>query len=136
MTAFVRARVRSQAVIRMSSNLLTVLVAIGNAPGRMDLADALEVAGFGVLEAADADAALAILGGQHDICLVVTDIDLPGSMDGVRLAAAVAHGWPSVKTIVASDGTVTHGLPEGSHMLQKPYGRNDVTKAVRTMLAG
>ena len=119
----------------MSSNLLTVLAVVDEAEVRMDLADALEMAGFAAFDAADSDAALVILAEGHDIRLVFMDADIPGSMDGLKLAAAVAHGWPSVKIIVAAGGPISHAVPEGSHLLQKPYGRNDVTKSVRALLA-
>src|SRR5689334_25139202 len=54
---------------------------------RMDAANIIEKAGFGVVEACNADEAIEILEGRDDISVVVTDVAMPGSMDGVRLAA-------------------------------------------------
>lgn len=56
----------------------------------------LQAAGFSVVEVGDADAAILILEARDDIHLVFTDIDMPGSMDGLKLAAAVRDRWPPV----------------------------------------
>jgi CheY-like chemotaxis protein len=117
-----------------TSGSLTALVVVDDSLVRLDLADALDGAGFAVLEAADGDAALAFLRHQPDIHLVFIDIDLRGLKNGLALAAAVAQGWPAIKILVASNEAVSHGLPEES-LMGKPYGRNDVTKAVRAILA-
>ena len=65
----------------------------------------LEDAGFSTLEAENADKAIKILETHPDICLVFTDVQMPGTMDGVKLAAAVRKRWPPVRLIVTS------GLP-------------------------
>ena len=54
----------------------------------------LEEAGFGALEAGSADEAIALLEARKDIRVVFTDINMPGSMDGLRLAHAIRHRWP------------------------------------------
>lgn len=118
----------------MSPILPTVLLVVDDFSVRLDLADGLEVAGFSVLEAADADAALAILGDRSEIRVLVTEIGIPGSMSGARLAAAAIQRRRSVKIIVMSGETVSPAVPEGSQLLQAPYGRTDVTKAVRSIL--
>ena len=77
---------------------------------------------FEVVEAASADEAIAVLEGRFDITVVFTDIQMPGSMDGLMLAAAVRDRWPPVK-IVATSGRVKRGpsdLPQGGRFLQKP----------------
>ena len=66
-------------------------------------------------EAASADEAIAILERRLDITVVFTDIQMPGSMDGIKLAAAVRDRWPPIK-IVAASGHVKLGagdLPQG-----------------------
>ena len=69
---------------------------------RMRAVDMVEDAGYTPLEAIDADEAVAILESRSDIALMCTDIQMPGSMDGLRLAHAVHERWPSIKIIVVS----------------------------------
>ena len=69
---------------------------------RMRAVDIVEDAGFTPIEAVNADEALAILESRSDIELLFTDIQMPGSMDGLRLAHAVHERWPSIKIILVS----------------------------------
>jgi len=69
---------------------------------RMRAADMVEDAGYAPVEAVDADGAVAILEARSDIALMMTDIQMPGSMDGLALAHAVHARWPSIKIIVVS----------------------------------
>ena len=82
-----------------------------------------EDAGFEVLEAADADEAIEILESRNDIRVVFTDIHMPGSMDGLKLAHAVRDRWPPIKIIVTSGREIPteHDIPEGGRFLPKPY---------------
>src|SRR6201985_1847277 len=73
---------------------------------RMNALEMIEEAGFEVVEAASADEAIAILERRLDITVVFTDIQMPGTMDGLKLAAAVRDRWPPIK-IVATSGHVT-----------------------------
>jgi CheY-like chemotaxis protein len=57
----------------------------------------VEEAGFVALHAASADEAVAILESRSDVALLLTDIDMPGSMDGLKLAHAVRNRWPPIK---------------------------------------
>jgi CheY-like chemotaxis protein len=95
---------------------------------RMDAADAIRDLGFDVIEAASADDAIAVLERTADIAVVFTDIQMPGSMDGLRLAAAVRDRWPPVAIIVTS-GQVRpheHDLPTKVPFLAKPYGSHQL----------
>jgi two-component system, response regulator PdtaR len=86
-------------------------------------AEAIRDAGFEVLEAADADAAIVILESRSHIRVVFTDIHMPGSMDGAKLAHAIKHRWPPVR-IIATSGRVaveTLDLPAGTIFFPKPY---------------
>jgi two-component system, response regulator PdtaR len=96
------------------------------------LGQILKEAGFQVVAAANADEAIAILERRNDIRIVITDINMPGSMDGVKLAAAVRHRWPPIKIIVATGRTPPHmdELPAGSQFLPKPYARDKVLAAI------
>jgi CheY-like chemotaxis protein len=69
---------------------------------RMRAVDIVEDAGFTPIEAVNADEALAILESRSDIDLLFTDIQMPGSMDGLKLAHAVHQRWPSIKIILVS----------------------------------
>jgi two-component sensor histidine kinase len=69
---------------------------------RMRAVDMVEDAGYKAVEAINADAALAILESRSDIELLFTDIQMPGSMDGLKLAHAVHERWPAIKIILVS----------------------------------
>jgi CheY-like chemotaxis protein len=69
---------------------------------RMRAVDMVEDAGYTSLEAVDADEAVAILESRSDVALLLTDIQMPGSMDGLRLAHAVHQRWPRIKIILVS----------------------------------
>jgi CheY-like chemotaxis protein len=89
---------------------------------RMNAAEMIGDAGFNVVEAGNADEAIAILEARPDIRVVFTDIQMPGSMDGLKLAQFVRGRWPPIK-IVATSGFVNvanDALPEGSRFLPKP----------------
>jgi two-component system, response regulator PdtaR len=101
---------------------------------RMNAVDMIEEAGFRALEAPDADTAIRMLEGRNDIRLIFTDIDMPGSMDGLALAHAVANRWPPV-LIVATSGHFKVGetdLPLGGRFIPKPYRQHQLID----MLAG
>jgi CheY-like chemotaxis protein len=92
---------------------------------------------FDVIEAANADEAIAILEARSDITVVFTDIQMPGSMDGLRLAAAIRDRWPPTK-IIATSGRVTIGrddLPEGGRFLPKPYSPAQILNTLRELTA-
>jgi CheY-like chemotaxis protein len=97
----------------------------------------IEDAGFDVLEAVDADQAIEILEAGPDIHVIFTDIQIPGSMDGLKLAHAVRGPWPPIK-IIATSGHVnlrTDDLPEGGRFLPKPYGPEEVIGTLRELVA-
>ncbi|WP_264075930.1 response regulator [Rhodopseudomonas palustris] len=104
---------------------------------RMNAVDMIETAGFQVLEAGSADDAIAILEKRDDIRVVFTDIQIPGSMDGLKLARAVRGRWPPIK-IVATSGRVhvtADDLPDGGRFVPKPYTPEQITGLLREMLA-
>ena len=90
---------------------------------RMDAADMIRDLGFEVLEAANADQAIALLEGDLDISAVFSDVQMPGSMNGLALVAAIRDRWPPVALIVTS-GQVrppASALPSGARFVPKPY---------------
>jgi two-component system, response regulator PdtaR len=104
---------------------------------RMDAVDIVRSAGFDAVEASNADDAIAILEASPNIHVVFTDIQMPGSMDGLKLAKFVKDRWPPIK-IVATSGRVRisgDDLPEGGRFLPKPYSPAEVVKTLRDLLA-
>lgn len=104
---------------------------------RMDAVDMAERAGFHVFEAANADDAITILEAHPEIRLVFTDIEMPGSMDGLKLAQYISRRWPPIRLIVAS-GKVPRDkvdLPDGGLFFCKPYAHTEIATAMRTLLA-
>jgi CheY-like chemotaxis protein len=102
---------------------------------RLDSAETIEHAGFEVIQAANADEAIAILNARPDIHVVFTDIQMPGSMDGLRLARFVRNRWPPIK-IVATSGQVVASAgdsPAGSVFLPKPYRGAEVVATLREL---
>ena len=105
---------------------------------RMDAVDTIRSGGFDVVEAENADQAIIILEGRLDITVVFTDIQMPGSMDGLKLAAAIRGRWPPIK-IVATSGLLKiseDDLPSGSRFLPKPYNAPQLMAALRELTAG
>ena len=105
---------------------------------RLDAVDMIAAAGYEVLEAGNADEAIVILEAHRDITVIFTDIQMPGSMDGLKLARAVRGRWPPIK-IVATSGHVhvsETDLPEGGRFLPKPYSPKQVTGVLRELMSG
>lgn len=101
----------------------TVLVVDDELLLRMLAVDFIEEAGFEALEAETADMAIAMLEAHPEIKIVMTDVNMPGSMDGLRFAATVRRRWPPVEIIVVS-GYTNHTdlkLPERAVFFHKPY---------------
>jgi CheY-like chemotaxis protein len=94
-------------------------------------------AGLEPIAATTADEALAILRVRaDDVRLVFTDIQMPGSMDGLRLAHAVRKGWPPVALIVTSGRRQigTNDLPVGGRFIAKPYDATALSQVFREMV--
>lgn len=105
---------------------------------RLDAVDIIESAGFCVLQAGNADEAIRLLETRLDISVVFTDIDMPGSMDGLKLAAAIRGRWPPIK-IIATSGRFNirdEDLPAGGRFFPKPYIAAEVTAALVEMTSG
>lgn len=95
---------------------------------RMEAVDMFEDEGFRVYDAANADAALALMARHGDIGVLFTDVDMPGSMNGLDLAEYVATHWPAVRVIIASGviGIDKARLPEDCAVYPKPYPTNRI----------
>ncbi len=122
---------------RVAREQCVILVVEDELLVRLDALDMIVDAGFEVLEAANADEALRLLAERDDICLVFSDVDLPGSMDGIRLARAVAERWPPVRLILTSGHVPVSRdlLPEGGRFVPKPYRAEEIARTIREMVA-
>jgi CheY-like chemotaxis protein len=90
---------------------------------RMRAVDMVEDAGFTSVEAVDADEAVAILESRSDIALVYSDIQMPGSMDGLKLAHLVHRRWPLIRIILVSGQLklANSDIPADSRFFEKPF---------------
>jgi CheY-like chemotaxis protein len=115
---------------------IAILVVEDEALLRMSIAAELEDEGFQVFEASNATEAIEIIQKNSKIHALFTDIDMPGSMDGVRLAAFVRDRWPPIKIIVTSGHrTLDHrSLPVGGRFLSKPYKPAMVIASIRELV--
>ena len=102
---------------------------------RMGAVRIIENAGFEVIEVANADEAIRVLESRSDIRVIFTDIQMRGSMDGLKLAHAVRHRWPPIKIVVTSGHELTteQYLPEGGRFFRKPYDPIEVCETLREL---
>ena len=96
--------------------------------------DFVKAAGFVALNAENADEAVAILEARSDIALVLTDINMPGSMDGLKLAHAVRERWPPIKIIVVSSQAPKGALPKDSRFFVKPYHGEKMISEIHSLI--
>src|SRR4051794_17436448 len=111
---------------------MVILVAEDDTLINLMAVEELQRAEHEVISAYSADEAIETLESRDDIRLVFTDIDMPGSMDGLKLAAAVRDRWPPVHIIVTSgkhhpDQAL---MPAGALFLKKPYPAPRLLEAV------
>jgi CheY-like chemotaxis protein len=99
---------------------------------RMHAVRIVEDAGLIAIAAANADEAIRILHDRSDIRIVFTDIDMPGSMDGLKLAHAIRERWPPVELILTSGHVdVSYSdLPERGCFFAKPYDECGIKRAL------
>ncbi len=115
-----------------------ILVAEDEAFIRMFAADVLaDEGGYGVIEVRTADEALEILDKRHDVGVLFTDVDMPGSLNGFALARIVGMRWPGIGVLVTSGkGSPRPGdLPKEARFLPKPYSPSGLVSEVRSLLA-
>jgi two-component system, response regulator PdtaR len=118
------------------SDPIKVLVVEDEPLVRMNIVDQLSDEGFEVLEAGNADEAIALLEQTGGVRLIFTDIDMPGDMDGLKLAAAVADRWPPIRIIVTSGHRSVEitDIPDGSMFFSKPYRHQAIIESMRELL--
>jgi CheY-like chemotaxis protein len=113
-----------------------VLVVEDNPLILMSAVDLVEGAGFISVGAASADEAIAILEAPTDIRLVFTDVEMPRTIDGVKLAHYIRERWPPIHLIVASGRAILEEsqLPQGSRFFSKPYDDNTIVEEITRVL--
>src|SRR5882762_7116147 len=119
-----------------SAALRAILVVEDEMLLRMRAVDMVEDAGFTAVEAINADDALAVLESRSDIELLFTDIQMPGSMDGLKLAYAVHSRWPSIKIILVSGQLklTDDDKPVDSRFFGKPLDVKQMIAEMQDML--
>jgi len=116
-----------------------VLVVEDEALVRLDACGALGVAGFDIIEAQHADEAVAVLRARpREVHAMFTDVQMPGSMDGVELAHLSRRTWPWIALLITSGQTRPRweDLPQGSRFISKPYHTDHVVGHLREMIVG
>jgi CheY-like chemotaxis protein len=124
------------AISNSSQTSVVILVAEDDMLIRMMAVDALADAGFAVIEASHAEGALDVLSAQaNEIGALFTDINMPGTMNGLELAHHVRGCWPWIGLLVASGNAAPTGadLPAGSRFLRKPYNPLHVVMHIREL---
>jgi CheY-like chemotaxis protein len=103
---------------------------------RMRAMELVEDAGYASVEAVDGDEAFAILESRSDIALLLTDIQMPGRMDGLKLAHAVHKRWPPIKIIVVSGQLklLDIDIPADGRFFEKPLEAATMIAEIRAML--
>ena len=98
--------------------------------------EALEGAGFHVIEAASADHALKLLRSRNDVGVLFTDVNMPGRLDGMALARLVHKGWPNISIVVTSGRPLTGRIPDDGAFLPKPYNLGEMTNVIARASGG
>lgn len=110
----------------------TILVVEDEVLIRMSAVATLEDAGYFVLEAQNSADALEILTRHPEVSIMVTDVRMPGLMDGLALVAQVNIDRPDIRSIVVSGHTSAMQASDAGAMgfLPKPYLAQTIVQAV------
>jgi two-component system, response regulator PdtaR len=102
---------------------------------RLTGADILTEAGFEVLEAGNADEALRILEATPEVRVVFSDVEMPGSLDGLGLARHICQRWPSTGIVLTSGYRIrAEAIPREGRFLPKPYGGPALVRHIEEMM--
>lgn len=103
---------------------------------RLTQVDVLREAGFWVAEAENADEAFDLLRERQDVRAVLTDVDMPGSIDGFEFARLVAQGWPEVGVLVISGKAFPEAgdLPPSGEFLAKPVQPETLIQTLESLM--
>ena len=102
---------------------------------RLTGADLLAEAGFEVLEAGNADEALRILEATPEVRVVFSDVEMPGSLDGLGLARRICQRWPSIGIVLTSGHRVrAETIPCDGRFLAKPYDGQALVRQIEEIV--
>lgn len=115
--------------------MTVVLVVEDESLIRMDAANMIEEAGYDVVEAGNADTAINILKRRNDIGILFTDINMPGSMNGLELAEFVSETWPSIRLILTSGRLIVRDedIPDEGRFIPKPFGPTQIANVLHSL---
>jgi two-component system, response regulator PdtaR len=124
----------------MASDWLTkivVLIVEDEPLLRMNAVDLVEDAGFEAVAAANAGQAIQVLERRDDIRIILSDIDMPPGMDGMKLVAIVRDRWPPIEIILVSGqlASAEVELPERGLFFSKPYRSGELIAAMTRLAA-
>jgi CheY-like chemotaxis protein len=117
-----------------ASDIHTVLVVEDEVLVRLMIAEELRSAGFQVIEASDADEALAVLANIADVSVIFSDIRMPGSMDGLELAKKVRADFPKIRIVLASGNLAAVASVDHDGFFLKPYEADEIINLIKTLL--
>jgi CheY-like chemotaxis protein len=119
-----------------SKSLPVVLIVEDDPLLRMLAVEVVGEAGYVAIEAGNADEAVALLESRLDISLLFTDVDMPGSIDGLKLAHAVRDRWPPIKIVIVSGKVRLQPteLPSNSCFVRKPYQTAAMVAKLRSLV--
>jgi CheY-like chemotaxis protein len=119
----------------------TVLIVDDEPTVRMLVTEVLEDLGYAAIEAADSVSGLKVLRSDIRIDLLITDVGLPGGMNGRQMADAAREGRTALKVLFitgyAENAAIGHGqLEPGMHVLTKPFAINMLAARIKAILTG
>ena len=103
---------------------------------RMSLADHLETEGFQVIEASTGDRARELISEGTPIKALITDVRMPGWIDGIGLALWTRHNFPNIKIVIVSGATegIVEQLGDEGQIVSKPYSHEALVTRIRELL--
>ncbi|VXD07249.1 Response regulator receiver domain-containing protein [Sphingomonas sp. T1] len=122
-------------MVQETSGERSILVVEDEAMIRHNLVDFFADEGFQVYEADSADAAIVIMAANPSIRVVLTDVQMPGSIDGIKLAHYVRDRYPPTLLVVASGATkpFAFDLPEHTLFIAKPFDPHAVLREIERL---
>jgi two-component system, response regulator PdtaR len=130
--------VRFRTMLSDPSHLCPVVLLVEDEPLlRFFVSDLLDEAGFEVIETGNADEALTWLEVRDDVRVILTDIQMPGRLNGLDLAALVHHRWPGILILIVSGEVRPNKVefPQGERFIAKPYEGDTIIHHLREMIA-
>jgi two-component system, response regulator PdtaR len=123
----------NRATVSQAERVASVLVVEDDFLVRAVAVAHLEDSGFAIVEAQTADEAMVILRDDRSIAAVFSDVQMPGSMDGIALAQWLARTCPKVKVLLTS-GRMDPDKSAGWRFIAKPYSLEEMERELRNLL--